>query len=141
LGNNLPLRFNTVITDESDYVTFTAPSTFTITRRGNYYIAWQINTDGSTQATLPAMSLVFSDGQTIVTTSSINAGQISATAFVHISDAPTTFQLVNTTGNDILFSALSETANLTIIHLEKLPYHSYHEEFLTEEDDDLEDMD
>ena len=90
---------------------------FTITEPGNYYIDWWVAADGSPVAVTIDLSIVTSNGIVIAASSPILSGQLSGNALISVVDAPITFRLVNTTGNEIFIGNTTIKANLTILNL------------------------
>ncbi len=118
IDDNNPIPFDTILTNTTSYITFTPPSTFTISENGVYYISWDVNIDGSPVAIFVTLGLVFSDGQEFRVTALQNQNHISTSALVNITTAPVTFQLVNLTGNEIFFSNFVPAANIVVFHTE-----------------------
>ena len=116
LADNEAVPFTNTLTNTTLQVNFTAPDTFTINQNGVYYISWQLLSAGSEVAPVPTFALVFSDGQVFNSTIPTGIEQISASALVNITSAPTTFQLVNVTGNGVFVEQSSYSANIVIMH-------------------------
>jgi len=87
---------------------------FTITRLGNYNVAWWVATDGAG----PATSVSFADAVNGVPYSTASSpavtGQISGDAFVSVTMVPATVSLVNVTGEDVFIPSTPVQAGIVI---------------------------
>jgi len=112
-GNTVTLEWD--VTDAVSYDS--ATGLFTITETGNYYIDWWVAVDGSPIAVTIDISLVTSNGIVATSSTPILSDQMSGNALISVTEAPITFRLVNTTGNEIFIGPTTVKANLTIINL------------------------
>lgn len=118
IDNNSPFIFNSLFNDVTDAVSYdSATGLFTITETGNYYIDWWVAVDGSPIAVTIDISLVTSNGIVATSSTPILSDQMSGNALISVTEAPITFRLVNTTGNEIFIGPTTVKANLTIINL------------------------
>lgn len=119
IDTDAPVIFDTVITDNSSGIAYDSTTgEFTITESGTYYINWWFSADGSPIATTIDLSIVTSTGEVITASNPILSGQMSGNALLDITASvgtPVTFQLINTTGNEIFVGTTTVRADLTII--------------------------
>ncbi|NLM63628.1 MAG: hypothetical protein GX190_04885 [Mollicutes bacterium] len=118
IENNAPIIFNELFNDVTDAVSYDpATGLFTITENGNYYIDWWVAADGSPVAVTIDISLVTSNGIVATASSPILSGQMTGSTIISVTNAPITFRLVNTTGNEIFIGNTTVKASLSIINL------------------------
>ncbi|HHT37893.1 MAG TPA: hypothetical protein GXZ95_00570 [Mollicutes bacterium] len=118
IENDSPIIFNTLFNDVTDAVSYNpATGLFTITETGNYYIDWWVAVDGSPVAITIDVSLVTSNGVVATSSSPILSGVVTGSTLISVTEAPITFRLVNTTGNEIFIGNTTVKANLTVVYL------------------------
>ena len=117
IPNNTAIAFNRTIVNYDTNISYN-DSTFTISSPGDYYVAWNVALKTGLGVNGPTISLVTNTTpvQTFPSTNNMKTGQISGSAVLKVTTAPTTFQLVNTTGNSIVLADNVEiSANISII--------------------------
>lgn len=124
IDNDAPVIFNTIITDNSPYISYDdTTGEITVTKSGTYYINWWVSADGSPIAVTIDLSIVTSTGEVITASNPILSGQMSGNALLDITASitdPVTIRLVNTTGNEIFIGQTTVKADLTIINVDTL---------------------
>lgn len=117
IPNNTAIAFNRTIVNYDTNISYN-DSTFTISAPGDYYISWNVALKTGLGVLGPTISLVANTTptETFPSTNSMKTGQISGSAALRVTTAPTTFQLVNTTGSSIVLANNVEiSANISII--------------------------
>lgn len=117
IPNNTAIAFNRTIVNYDSTISYN-DSTFTISSPGDYYVSWNVALKTGLGINGPTISLVTNTTpvQTFSSTNSMKTGQISGSAVLRVTTAPTTFQLVNTTVNSIVLADNVEiSANISII--------------------------
>jgi hypothetical protein len=119
IADNERVNFNTFISTASTNISYsTVTRLFTITKTGNYYINWWVNTDGAGQQTTVKFSIVVTGGQTISATSisPLTTLQLNGNALISVTN-PATFALVNESGVTVNFGLTEIQADLTILEV------------------------
>ena len=120
IADGEPILFDTVITNETTAITYNPVNgEFTISEEGVYYFDFWIAVDTAATATTITFELEGSDGTSILTSSSNTAQTLSGNALVNVTTVPSTFRLLNQSGDTAFIPALPAQANMTIIHLEQ----------------------
>lgn len=115
IPNNTAIAFNRALVNYDTNISYN-DSTFTISLPGDYYVSWNVALKTGLGVSGPTISLVTSTNEEFPSTNSMKTGQISGSAVLRITTVPTTFQLVNTTGNNIVLADNVEiSANISII--------------------------
>lgn len=117
IPNDTAIAFNRPLVNYNTNISYN-DSTFTISLPGDYYVSWNVALKTGLGISGPTISLVTNTTpvQTFSSTNSMKTGQISGSAVLRVTTAPTTFQLVNTTGNNIVLADNVEiSANISII--------------------------
>jgi uncharacterized protein (DUF2141 family) len=91
-----------------------ATGLFTITRPGDYNVAWWVDTDGAGPATSVSFSVEVNGVPYSTASSPIVSGQLSGDALVTLNMVPATISLVNVTGDDVFVPAIPVQAGIVI---------------------------
>ena len=115
VANNTNVIFDTVLNNQSSNISYhSTTGEFTITKKGNYFVTWWVVTDGSNQFPAVYFSLKVTGNPDVISASPIVTGQVSGSAFITVSNTPSTLTLVNTSLNSIDYAALAVQANIVI---------------------------
>ena len=87
---------------------------FTVTRRGDYNVAWWVATDGAGAATSVSFAVEVNGVPYSTASSPIVTGQLSGDALVSLNMVPATISLVNVTGDDVFVPAIPVQAGIVI---------------------------
>lgn len=118
IADGAPVLFNTILFDKTDAITYEPLNgIFTIDTPGVYYFDFSIAMDGAASSPTIAYELNGSDGTSVYIASAIVSDLLSGNALVDVKE-PTTFRLLNKSGDEAYLPNLIVQANMTIIHLE-----------------------
>lgn len=119
LPTNDPVRFNTLVENTSDYITYDGASgEFTISRPGVYYVSWQARVDGAGPETVISFALDVVGVKQIVSTVGMPTSMIVDFAVIKVTSVPQKIRLVNITPSNVFFSSTPVLANISILHLQ-----------------------
>ena len=91
-----------------------ATGVFTITRPGDYNVAWWVSTDGAGLANSVDIAVEVNGVPYSTASSPLTTGQISGDAFVSLNMFPATISLVNVTGQDVFVPDIAVQAGIVI---------------------------
>jgi len=117
-GGTIPdggnVLFDNVLNNQSGISYNPATGLFTITSRGNYFVAWWTAPDGAGSATNISFAVAVNGVPYSTASSPIVSGQMAANAFVTINTVPSTISLVNVTGDDVFVPIIPVQAGIVI---------------------------
>jgi hypothetical protein len=117
-GETIPdgtnVLFDTLNNQGSSIVYDPVTGLFSITRQGDYNIAWWVSTDGAAPATSVSFAVEVNGVPYSTASSPIVTGQLSGDAFVTINMVPATISLVNVTGEDVFVPDIPVQAGIVI---------------------------
>lgn len=116
IADDANVVFDTVLNDQSDDITY-SPTTgeFTITRPGNYYIAWSVATDGAGPSINVSFAVTVNGLPYSTMSSPIVSGELSGEALVTVETVPAVITLVNVTGEGVFIPSTPVQANIVIL--------------------------
>ncbi|MBP2643869.1 MAG: Collagen triple helix repeat (20 copies) [Firmicutes bacterium] len=114
--------FDTIITAQSQSISYNNSGIITITESGLFYINWWVVTDGMERGTdlAPIFSIITSAADNDRASRTAITGQVNRNALITISaspELPVTLQLINGTDSTIAFSGTRIKADITIINV------------------------
>lgn len=110
--------FDNVINNQSSDISYDSTTgEFTISKPGNYYISWQVTTDGSELTTDLNFSINVNGVPYSMVSTPIVTGEVSGSALVTIG-APSTISLVNSSEQTVLIALTDVQANIVIVEVD-----------------------
>jgi len=114
--------FDTIINAVSPNIAYDVTTgNFTITRAGNYYISWWINTNGAGAASNVIFGIrVITGGSAVILADSpvpLTTLQLDGHALLTVTTVPTVFNLFNSTGATVTYGTGTIQADLAIIEV------------------------
>lgn len=88
--------------------------TFTINETGMYFVVWSVATDGAGPATQIIFDLQLNGASVAESATPALTGLLTGAALVNVVAAPSTLQLVNTTGSGVFVPATDVQSNIVI---------------------------
>jgi len=118
IANNGTILFDTILNNQSSDITYDSlTGSFTLTRAGNYLVAWWIDVNGAASSENVILSVAVNGVSAVRGASPVLAGQVTGFALVTITTTPSTISLVNVSGDIIELASITPQADITIIEL------------------------
>lgn len=114
---NNPVIFNTLVIDISDNILYnTSSGEIIISAPGSYYINWSVATQTALGDNEISFSIVSTQGDNIIGSTSGKTGEVSGNALINISSAPVTLTLRNVSTGIVTYGRETQIkANIIII--------------------------
>lgn len=122
VANNTNVLLDAVVSGPSENIAYNAQTgNFCISRPGNYYVFWWVNTDSVEQGTSVAFGIRVAAGgsQTILASSPspLTRLQLSGNALLTVATVPLVFNLFNSSGATVTYGTSAVQANLVAVEV------------------------
>lgn len=115
ITNENKVMFDTISNDQSLNVNYNSTTgEFLITRPGNYNVSWWVVTDGASETTTVAFSLMLNGSEISKVTSPNVTGQVVGNSLISVGAVPAVITLANSSASDIRFAEADVQANMLI---------------------------
>ena len=110
--------FDTILNNQSSDISYNSSNgLFTLTKAGNYYVSWWVDTDGSSISSNVTFALAVNGIPISQGSSPIATSQVSGTALITITATPSTVSLINVGGGAVKLANTPAQANIDIVEL------------------------
>lgn len=116
IANTGTVVFDTILNNQSSDIRYNSSTgLFTLTRPGNYYISWWVDTNGSSLSSTVTFAVAVDGIPVSQGSSPIVTGQVAGTALITVRSTPSTVSLINLSGDTVNLARTPVQAELSII--------------------------